>query len=453
MGRYSKTKSDYIKSKRHQTLSDGSTIFERDWVTVGNGQLGKLEPGKRVYYSDSNFIFTVSANQDYKKKHSSGKWLGSFYLPDVNGNSDEVNTVRVNFKSNDLRNYAYYGSAVELVKTSIENIIMEFPGRLDVSDTQFTKLTPQGTWVNVGKIITNQFGIDMHTDQVEVDDYTNELRFLSRSWANYNFIDYNNVVRNITSYTITDFTNKVPMGSMYHSVGYDLVYYNGKLFKWSTAENDYVLADFTGSCQNYFVRCNEYIKYRDEYYQWSDEDMCYNPIFVYEICDDDNQVLFQIDLTIEGEDTELDRTVIDEIGDPIMHLLRNSLDHGIEMPDEREAKGKPRVGEVGLIARHEGNNVVIMVTDDGKGIDADVIRRKAVEKEPFKLVCDGGGGLRRQTAPNFQPCGERGRPGYPVADQGGHLGEDAREGVAHEPHPVAEGFGVKDAPPSPHGAL
>ena len=91
----------------------------------------------------------------------------------------------------------------------------------------------------------------------------------------------------------------------------------------------------------------------------------------------------EINLTIEGEDTELDRTVIDEIGDPIMHLLRNSLDHGIEMPDEREAKGKPRVGEVGLIARHEGNNVVIMVTDDGKGIDANIIRRKAVEKGLF----------------------------------------------------------------------
>lgn len=88
----------------------------------------------------------------------------------------------------------------------------------------------------------------------------------------------------------------------------------------------------------------------------------------------------EINLTIEGEETELDRTVIDEIGDPIMHLLRNSLDHGVEHPDEREAKGKPRTGEVGLIARHEGNNVVIMVTDDGAGINADVIRRKAVEK-------------------------------------------------------------------------
>ena len=87
-----------------------------------------------------------------------------------------------------------------------------------------------------------------------------------------------------------------------------------------------------------------------------------------------------INLTIEGEETELDRTVIDEIGDPIMHLLRNSLDHGVESPDKREAKGKSRVGEVGLIARHEGNNVVIMITDDGAGIDADKIRKKAVEK-------------------------------------------------------------------------
>ncbi len=88
----------------------------------------------------------------------------------------------------------------------------------------------------------------------------------------------------------------------------------------------------------------------------------------------------EINLTIEGEETELDRTVIDEIGDPIMHLLRNSLDHGVESPDKREAKGKPRTGEVGLIARHEGNNVVIMITDDGAGIDADKIRKKAVEK-------------------------------------------------------------------------
>ena len=88
----------------------------------------------------------------------------------------------------------------------------------------------------------------------------------------------------------------------------------------------------------------------------------------------------EINLIIEGEETELDRTVIDEIGDPLVHLLRNSIDHGIELPEERKAKGKSAIGEVRLIARHEGNNVIIMVEDDGKGINADVIKRKAVQK-------------------------------------------------------------------------
>ena len=89
----------------------------------------------------------------------------------------------------------------------------------------------------------------------------------------------------------------------------------------------------------------------------------------------------EINLTIEGEETELDRTVIDEIGDPLVHLIRNSLDHGIEHPDERLAKGKEPTGEVRLIARHEGNNVIIMVEDDGKGINPEIIKSKAVEKD------------------------------------------------------------------------
>lgn len=88
----------------------------------------------------------------------------------------------------------------------------------------------------------------------------------------------------------------------------------------------------------------------------------------------------EINLVIEGEETELDRTVIDEIGDPLVHLLRNSIDHGVEHADVRKAQGKNPVGEVRLVARHEGNNVIIEVEDDGKGIDPEVIKRKAVEK-------------------------------------------------------------------------
>lgn len=88
----------------------------------------------------------------------------------------------------------------------------------------------------------------------------------------------------------------------------------------------------------------------------------------------------EINLIIQGEETELDRTVIDEIGDPLVHLLRNSIDHGIEKPEERQAKGKNPIGEVRLIARHEGNNVIIMVEDDGKGINPDIIKGIAVNK-------------------------------------------------------------------------
>ena len=87
-----------------------------------------------------------------------------------------------------------------------------------------------------------------------------------------------------------------------------------------------------------------------------------------------------INLIIEGEETELDRTVIDEIGDPLVHLLRNAVDHGIGHPDDREKMGKDRTGTVKLLAYPEGNQVVIRVDDDGKGINPDVILAKAIEK-------------------------------------------------------------------------
>jgi len=88
----------------------------------------------------------------------------------------------------------------------------------------------------------------------------------------------------------------------------------------------------------------------------------------------------EVNFIIQGEETELDRTVIDEIGDPLVHLLRNAIDHGIEHPEERRSKGKNPVGEIRLVARHEGNNVIIIVEDDGAGINPDIIKAKAVEK-------------------------------------------------------------------------
>lgn len=88
----------------------------------------------------------------------------------------------------------------------------------------------------------------------------------------------------------------------------------------------------------------------------------------------------KMELYMTGEDTELDRTVIDEIGDPLMHLLRNSADHGLESAEIRARRGKPEVGTVCLDAYQDGNNVVIEVRDDGNGIDVEAVKNKALDK-------------------------------------------------------------------------
>ncbi len=88
----------------------------------------------------------------------------------------------------------------------------------------------------------------------------------------------------------------------------------------------------------------------------------------------------KVKLIIEGEDTELDKSIIEEIGDPLVHMIRNSVDHGIEPPEERKAKGKPEEGTVWLRAYNEGNMIVIEIKDDGKGMDPEVLKRKAIEK-------------------------------------------------------------------------
>ncbi len=88
----------------------------------------------------------------------------------------------------------------------------------------------------------------------------------------------------------------------------------------------------------------------------------------------------QIELKMTGETTEVDKTVIEKIGDPLVHLVRNSLDHGIEMPEDRVAAGKPETGTVELNAYHRGGNIIIEIKDDGKGLDKDRLLDKAIER-------------------------------------------------------------------------
>lgn len=88
----------------------------------------------------------------------------------------------------------------------------------------------------------------------------------------------------------------------------------------------------------------------------------------------------KMELYMSGEETELDRTVVDEIGDPLMHLLRNSADHGLESAEVRKERGKPEVGSIFLDAYQDGNNVVIEVRDDGNGIDTEAVKNKGIER-------------------------------------------------------------------------
>ncbi|MDR0383683.1 MAG: chemotaxis protein CheA [Spirochaetaceae bacterium] len=99
----------------------------------------------------------------------------------------------------------------------------------------------------------------------------------------------------------------------------------------------------------------------------------------------------KINLVIEGEETELDKSVIEDLLDPIMHSVRNSIDHGIESPEERSAVGKPEEGMVLLKAANEGNMIVIEIGDDGKGIDVEAVKAKAIERgliHPNKVLTD-----------------------------------------------------------------
>ncbi len=88
----------------------------------------------------------------------------------------------------------------------------------------------------------------------------------------------------------------------------------------------------------------------------------------------------EVSLEMQGEDTDLDKNLVEALADPLVHLVRNAVDHGVEMPDEREKAGKPRTGTVVLAAEQEGDHILLTISDDGKGMDAEVLRRKAVEK-------------------------------------------------------------------------
>lgn len=203
MARYTKHKSNYVLRNFHQNTTKGK-IFERDWVTIG--ETLAFGRGKTPYYNDGNFIFTTGNTADVNKRHRLGTTVATWTYEDVQDATTKVNEVKVSQNTDDIRTYAYYGSAQELIKTSLEQIIKWFPGEIR-SGTHGLEYTSQdGSFVkivnskNVNMIqIDNPFDVNLYQQDVKITTDINELRYFQSSFDKYeisvNNEDYKEIER------------------------------------------------------------------------------------------------------------------------------------------------------------------------------------------------------------------------------------------------------------------
>lgn len=194
--RYSKHYSNFILKKKYQYSTKG-TIWERDWVTIGAQH--QIEKGKRPFYGDSGFLFTDNSIPDTHKRHDFGKIVGEWTYDDVYSSTPIVNEVKLNYDSNDLRDFAYYGSCSELIRTSIENILTWFPGcmikdekcykvtKLDDKNYKF-ELQQNCNGSNIEYIFSNPFQFDLITENINNREIKNIRRYVSKTWADFDVI-------------------------------------------------------------------------------------------------------------------------------------------------------------------------------------------------------------------------------------------------------------------------
>lgn len=197
--RYTKFNSNYLMRSQHKRTELGN-ILERDWVTTTGLNVLRFGSGRNIYYNRGNFVFTTSKVPNYNKKHKLSTETKEWKWEDCENADDTVNTVTPSFNTTDLRDYAYYGSCVELVRATIEEIITDFPGRIVRSND---RLISNGEYVGDDiYVMNNQFQIDLHHKITTLDKYENEMRYLAKSWSKYCVVDKDGNIENITKYEI-----------------------------------------------------------------------------------------------------------------------------------------------------------------------------------------------------------------------------------------------------------
>lgn len=208
-----KTKADYtILRKRHQNASNGD-IFENDYMTISPMDTIFSED-QDIISSDSNFKFSYRINNNLQKKHAKSGWIktpdGSeeWTIDDAisGGSISDESKIRIKPNYNSLKDFAYYGSAVELVRGSLNDIIQNFPAELYFSEktlkSELEKVNDNVKVPEAWKLISNDFGINAHVDNINASNVYNPLRYLSLSIDSYNLIK-GNIITPLTGITIT----------------------------------------------------------------------------------------------------------------------------------------------------------------------------------------------------------------------------------------------------------
>ena len=179
--KYIKTKSNYTFRSQHQKTT-GGTVFERDFMTVSS--FDGMSPTEKQEYGLNNFKFLVRSGLNEQKKHNNGKWISSNTLTGGTANVDDKK-IRITPDYESMKEFAYYGSAVNLVKASIIDIIFKFPAELYFTQEVFPGVVNGGQTGATYYMVSNDYGIDIITEDVDEEEVDNTLRYLAKSLGDY----------------------------------------------------------------------------------------------------------------------------------------------------------------------------------------------------------------------------------------------------------------------------